>query len=99
MASLGQYNRPAVDIRAGAETSISDTTVTPRGHLPIVHASLAEPCPGRTRDLVITSPCPWCTGRHRHLGVGIRRAGCGRGRYRVLVARRYRLTTRLEASQ
>jgi hypothetical protein len=57
---------------------------------PVVYASLSDPCPGRDRDHVLTSTCPYCGGRHHHRSAGLRRAGCRRGQYVVLVARRYR---------
>lgn len=64
--------------------------------LPLIHASLIAPSGRRTRYVLITAGCPLCGGgRHIHFVDGPvlaadRRAGCGRGRYWVKVARNYR---------
>lgn len=48
------------------------------------------PCGGRLRWAWIVARCPFCSGSHLHRGGrdgGIRRAGCGRGEYRVTAGR------------
>lgn len=69
------------------------------GRYATVYASAYEACGERKRPVAITRlPCPFgCGGRHIHFvpptqrtGV-IRRAGCGRGTYRVMVTRVYRV--------
>lgn len=62
--------------------------------LPVVHAALYEPAGARHRYLAITSPCPYCGGRHHHFtgeaaGFNRKRAGCRGGRYLIRIARTY----------
>lgn len=58
---------------------------------PLVYASVFAPAGRRTRPLMMTGPCAYCSGRHAHFASegGARRAGCGAGIYWIVVARRY----------
>lgn len=50
------------------------------------------PCARRRLWLWVVPRCPFCHGSHLHRGGsagGLRRAGCGRGEYRVTAGRRW----------
>lgn len=78
---------------------------TVSGRYATVYASAYSACGERKRPVAITRlPCPFgCGGRHMHwvppaterAGV-VRRAGCGRGTYRVVVTRVYRVRPAVE---
>lgn len=72
-----------------------DTTTTVAAHglrtVAVVVGSAYPPCARRMRWTTVVA-CPLCDGHHRHdartfadLG-GLRRAGCGRGRYWLALA-------------
>lgn len=88
-----------------AEPTAASTACTTSPGLvryPAVHCSLIAPAPGRTRWGIITDQCVHCDGRHIHFARsaeqagGIKRAGCRRGRYWLVIARTY--TPKAEAA-
>lgn len=58
--------------------------------VPVVRALVSAPPSYRAQHTTHVVPCPFCPGgRHVHRGAadgGVRRAGCGRGRYEIVPA-------------
>lgn len=76
------------------DTASQPATLIGLVRYPVVTAVAYRPAGRRTRWLVITGPCPYCSGgRHRHDAAdlasagGVRRAGCRPGgRYWLAIA-------------
>jgi hypothetical protein len=58
---------------------------TEQVQVPVVLATYYPPAGRRTTPLYVVR-CPYCRGYHAHRQGGLRRAGCGKGWYRLAVA-------------
>lgn len=87
MQGRGATPRPADYLNPPQRTQLT--------RYPAVFCSLLLPAGGRTRCGIVTEDCPYCGGRHIHYArdadnaAGVKRAGCRRGNYWIVIARRY----------
>lgn len=69
-----------------------DSIPADRQDAPVARAVGLVPSGGRTLWAWVVGRCPFCAGSHMHRGGsrgGLRRAGCGKGEYRVTAGRRW----------